>query len=462
MSLPPAVGSAQTLNAQGRAALGRLRAAKPWRAAGFLLLSFPIGLFWFVVLVVLIAVGAALAIVWVSIPILELALRRLITAARRKPARVRAFSGRAIPLLLALTMRLWMLAARGERARVRAFSGQTIPRPYLPPFRGSPVARARARMHDPAVWRDLAYLLLLFPLGVAELVIVIVLLAVPLSFTTLPLYAWALPHGGPQLATGVYVDAPAEILLVLLLGLLLVVPACLVLIGLSRAHLLLARFLLGPTRGAALAARVDVLTKTRSGVIEAQLLERQRIERDLHDGAQQRLVALAMDLGMAKEKFYSDPQAAQALVESSHQEAKRALADLRDLVRGIYPAVLADRGLDAAISSVAGRSPIPVSVDLRLASRLPEPIEAAAYFVITEALANVAKHSGATEAHVTVRHAGNCLTVDVTDNGVGGAATETGTGLAGLRDRLAALDGRLTIFSPTGGPTTVRAEMPYA
>jgi signal transduction histidine kinase len=209
-----------------------------------------------------------------------------------------------------------------------------------------------------------------------------------------------------------------------------------------------------------LAERVDVLTKSRSGVMEAMLLERRRIERDLHDGAQQRLVALAMDLGMAKEKLRTDPAAAQRLVESSHEEAKRVLSDLRDLVRGIYPAVLTDRGLDAAISSVAGRSPVLVTVDVELPERPPEAVEATAYFVVVEALTNVAKHSGASEAKVWVRRVNDRLAIEVTDNGAGGADTKAGTGLGGLADRIAALDGQLTIDSPVGGPTRVRAEIP--
>jgi signal transduction histidine kinase len=167
-----------------------------------------------------------------------------------------------------------------------------------------------------------------------------------------------------------------------------------------------------------------------------------------------------MDLGMAKEKLASDPEAARRLVESSHEEAKRVLTELRELVRGIHPAVLSDRGLDAAISAVAGRSPVPVTVDVRLGERLPEAVDPTAYFVVVEALANVAKHSNATRARVVAHRANGRLMVEVEDNGAGGANPTRGTGLTGLGERLAALDGRLTVISPPGGGTCVRAEIP--
>ena len=416
-------------------ALRLLRARETWLSVGFLLLSFPIGLFWFVALVTLIAVGASLSLVWIGLPI------------------------------LAATMLLWVGGARAERARLRLFFGEAIPSPYRPRLPGPWTARsalrsARRRAGDPAVWRDLAYLLLLFPLGVAELVVAVVAVSVPLSLVALPAYYWM--GTGPQLGPGVTVDTLSEALLGALLGVAIAVPAALAVIGLARGHLLLGRWLLGPSRNAALTERVDVLTRSRSGAVEAQLLERQRIERDLHDGAQQRLVALAMDLGMAKEKLLSDPEGARTLVASSHEEAKRVLAELRDLVRGIHPAVLTDRGLDAAISAIAGRSPVPVRVSVRLEGRLPEAVEAAAYFVVVEALTNVAKHANATEARVLGRCVDGWLIVEVVDDGDGGAIAGGGTGLAGLRDRVAALDGRLTVESPAGGPTTVRAEIPVA
>jgi signal transduction histidine kinase len=193
--------------------------------------------------------------------------------------------------------------------------------------------------------------------------------------------------------------------------------------------------------------------------VDAAEDERRRIERDLHDGAQQRLVALAMDLGMAREKLRTDPQAATELVGEAHEEAKRALAELRDLARGIHPAVLADRGLDAAISALAARSPVPVGVDVAT-GRLPGPVESTAYFVVAEALTNAAKHARAGELAVRIARQGDLLVVEVTDDGAGGADPARGNGLRGLADRVAAIDGRLTVTSPPGGPTLVRAELP--
>ncbi len=218
----------------------------------------------------------------------------------------------------------------------------------------------------------------------------------------------------------------------------------------------------------------------RSKAVEAAIVERRRIERDLHDGAQQRLVSLAMALGMARQKLErgpgegaTDPEVERAteLVGEAHEEAKRALVEIRDLIRGIHPAVLTDRGLDAAVSALAHRSPVPTSVDVELAERPPEATEITAYFTIAEALANVAKHSGASEARVSVRRerglqegnselARDLLVAEVEDDG-GGGADPAGTGLKGLADRAVVLDGRLTVESSAGGPTRVRAELPW-
>jgi signal transduction histidine kinase len=218
-------------------------------------------------------------------------------------------------------------------------------------------------------------------------------------------------------------------------------------------------------------------------VITAGDEARRRVVRDLHDGAQQRLVSLAMALGMARQKLEKGspggvakgPETARAaeLVGEAHEEAKLALAEIRDLIRGIHPAVLTDRGLDAAISALAGRSPVPTSVEVELDERPPEAVEITAYFVIAEALANVAKHSGASQARISVRRQRDTgdgelsgdsledlLVVEVEDDG-GGGADPAGAGLAGLADRVIVLDGCLTVESPSGGPTRVRAEIPW-
>ncbi len=214
--------------------------------------------------------------------------------------------------------------------------------------------------------------------------------------------------------------------------------------------------LLGATEREEMAERIDVLTTTRSGAVDAQAAELRRIERDLHDGAQARLVALAMDLGMAREKLGADPGAAEALVAEAHEEAKRALVELRDLARGIHPAVLTDRGLEAALSSLTGTSGLPVDLEVAIDRRPPPAIEAAAYFIVAESLANAAKHSGASRMRVRLERAGDLLRVEVADDGRGGA-DPAGEGLVGLRRRVEALDGRLSVGDgPDGGTDRAR------
>ncbi|MGH2636379.1 MAG: sensor histidine kinase, partial [Actinomycetota bacterium] len=243
-----------------------------------------------------------------------------------------------------------------------------------------------------------------------------------------------------------------------LLGALVILVTPWVVRGLAVASGSLVRGMLG----ADVTQRMQTLTETRAAAVDLAAEDRRRIERDLHDGVQQRLVALAMDLGRAKGKLETDPEAAKALVDEAHEEAKRAITEVRDLARGIYPAVLTDLGLDAALSSLAARSTIPVDVDARLSRRPPASVEAAAYFVVSEALTNAAKHSRATRVQVTVRLARDgWLTVQVRDDGVGGA-DPTGSGLAGLRDRVRALDGELRLLSPEGGPTVLMVELPCA
>jgi signal transduction histidine kinase len=229
----------------------------------------------------------------------------------------------------------------------------------------------------------------------------------------------------------------------------------------TRAEVGLGRVLLGLSR-AELERREHALRVTRGQAVSAAEAERRRIERDLHDGAQQRLVALAMDLGMAKAKLSSgeDTDTAVRLVAEAHEGVKLALAELRDLARGIHPAVLTDRGLDAALSALAGRSPVPVEVDAALTWRPSPEIESAAYFVASEALANMAKHSHAARAWIELEYRAGHLRLVVGDDGLGGARTEGRGGLAGLADRIAPLDGILTVSSPIGGPTLVVMEVP--
>jgi signal transduction histidine kinase len=232
--------------------------------------------------------------------------------------------------------------------------------------------------------------------------------------------------------------------------------------GLSSFQLATARVLVGPDSWTSLVSRVSQLTVSRAAAADAQAGQLRRIERDLHDGAQARLVALAVDLGIALEKLNTEPDDSRRLIEQAHEQSKRALADLRQRVRGIAPTVLEDRGLDAALSAIIANSPVPVTLDVDIPRRLPEAVETAAYFVVSEALANVAKHSGATACRVRVHQRGGIALVEISDDGHGGADALGGTGLRGLGGRVAALDGWFEVNSPAGGPTMVRAEIPCA
>ena len=316
---------------------------------------------------------------------------------------------------------------------------------------------------DPATWKDLAYLVVLFPLGLLWFVVTTTLWTLALGLLTAPLWYWIPPAGEAAIFVNdnrayLVLDTLPEALLACVVGAALCVAAAWAVRGMAAAHGAVALALLGPSQNQ-LQARVEALTASRDRAVDSAEDERRRIERDLHDGAQQRLVALAMDLGMARAKLETDPAAATALVGEAHEEAKRALAELRDLARGIHPAVLADRGLDAAISALAARSPVPVGVEVAT-GRLPGPVESTAYFVVAEALTNAAKHARAAEIGVRITRHRDLLIVEVIDDGAGGADPAGGTGLRGLADRVAAVDGQLTITSPPGGPTVIRAELP--
>jgi signal transduction histidine kinase len=206
---------------------------------------------------------------------------------------------------------------------------------------------------------------------------------------------------------------------------------------------------------------VDELERSRARVVDAGEAERRRIERDLHDGTQQQLVALGMTLGRAKARYADEPTAIGGLLDDAHQQAKDTVTDLRRLIRGLHPPVLTDRGLDAALSAIAVRCPIPVDLSVELDRRPPAAVEAIGYFVVAEALTNVAKHSGAAAAAVRVRREGaGAVWISIMDNGVGGADPDRGTGLRGLADRVAAVDGQLSVDSPVGGPTVLTVELP--
>ena len=368
--------------------------------------------------------------------------------------------------LLALSLALARALGAVERARFAAVLGERIAAPVLPRATGA-WALVRQELTSGVSWRAVAWCALLPVLGTVEVVVVLVLWSGALAGLALPFWAGSAPDDGWLARTGA-----AGVVTGVLAGLLLLVLALLVARVLARLDAALARVLLGASRSAALTQRVEVLTRTRADAADAADAERRRIERDLHDGAQQRLVALAVDLGMASAKMDDDPAAARELVTRAHGEAKLALAELRDLARGIHPAVLTDRGLDAALSALAARSPVPVVVEVDPAverERCSPTVEATAYFVVAEALTNVAKHARASRAAVAVRREERRadgspvrLVVSVSDDGRGGADLRAGTGLAGLQRRAAAADGVLHLSSPNGGPTLLTVEIPCA
>jgi signal transduction histidine kinase len=309
-----------------------------------------------------------------------------------------------------------------------------------------------------ATWGELGYGLLRLPFSAVAVTLCFSAWAAGLVLLTLPLYNTALPSGGAKIGDVVLRGTPTMAASAVL-GLVLLLAAPQLTRAMAVADAALSRGLLGPRRD--LAARVTELEISRERVVDAAETERRRIERDLHDGAQQRLVALAMDLGRAKARFADDLDAAAGLVDQAHAQAKEALVELRNLVRGVHPPVLTERGLDAALSGLAALCPVPVEVHVDVPVRPKSSVEAVAYFMVAESLTNVAKHSRASHAKVVVEGHGypGTLTVMISDDGIGGADAH-GPGLSGLADRVTGVDGRLSVESPSGGPTIIAAELP--
>jgi signal transduction histidine kinase len=366
-------------------------------------------------------------------------------------------------LLIAAGIEGSRIAARVERWRVFVGeAGRPFPHPYRP-RRGRILDILRAEFLDEARWRDVLYVAVNLPLVVIEFVVVWTVWAVALFLVTMPIWydaaagASSLPWLGPLSSH----DAGAVVLRTSL-G-LAVLPVAASLSQLVMAlHRGVVSNLLCSSESRELRREVEVLRQSRSAVLDVEASELHRIERDLHDGAQQRLVMLTLDLGLASERIDSDPAAAKALVLDGQQQAREALAEIRQLVRGIAPSILLDRGLRAALESISAHGPVPAVIlgNLAPGERLPLGVERAAYFVATEALANVAKHSGATRSEVRCFRDGSKLVVEVWDDGAGGARPAPGGGLAGLESRIAGVDGAFSVVSPEGGPTLVRAEIP--
>jgi signal transduction histidine kinase len=368
------------------------------------------------------------------------------------------------PPILAATFMLARAGGWWERRRVALLLGTAIDDPIRKPAKGNGLLqKLAAPFRDRTTWKELFYLWLVQPpLSIVNFTTTLVAWVVPLWAITLPTYAIAWDGAAPEVLKGQRLDTPLETLVVAALGLLLLPVAPWIVRGLAAVDAAVARGMLSPSRTEALEGRIDTLRETQARSVDIAIADRRQIERDLHDGAQQRLLALGMELGRALEKFETDPEAARALVGDAHQELQRAVAELRNLARGIHPAVLTDRGLDAALSALAARSPVPVRLEVSLGERPPASTEATAYFIVAEALTNAVKHGRPSRIDVRVRRNDRTLRIEVADDGVGGAAEQAGGGLAGLADRASSVEGTLRITSPPGGPTVVAAELPCA
>jgi signal transduction histidine kinase len=414
-------------------ALRALWSARSWRASLHALLGAPLGVGAF-------AMIAGLVVVWAA----------AVWSLADGPTGARWLAVLYVVVALAGPVVLpWCVLAFGavQRARFRAVLGVEVAAP--PRVAGSWPRRLVRPLRASATWRQLAYHLLALAVGGAGGALVA---ACWTAVALAPWYADDVWSGARRPAGRLGVAALA-------LGLLLAAPW--VARGLARVDGAAARALLGTSRSQALALRVEALARSRAEVVAATDAERRRIERDLHDGTQQRLVSLAMNLGMARTKLADAPEPARAAIEQAHDEATRALAELRRFVRGLHPAVLDDRGLDAALSGVVALAPLAVRLRVDVPARCSPSVEAVAYFVVSEALTNVAKHADAAHAEVSVTRAGARLRVVVNDDGRGGATLDgQGSGLRGLAQRAAALDGTLSIDSPPGGPTTITVELP--
>jgi signal transduction histidine kinase len=351
----------------------------------------------------------------------------------------------AAVIVVAPVLALWVVQGLTalQRSRLRATLGLDIPAGSRPAWRKPwPVGPWLAV----ATWRQLGFHLLAVLIGVAG--------------GGLVAACWLAPAAAIAYLAAGGQPAPGAAAVVLAVGLLLAAPW--LARQVTRADVAAATALLGPSRGEELAVRLESLARSRSEIVAAADAERRRIERDLHDGAQQRLVSLAMNLGMARERFAGAPEPVRQAIADAHDEAMLALSEMREFIRGLHPAVLNDRGLNAALSGLAARAPLPVRLRVDLPRPASPSVEAVAYFIVSEALTNVAKHAQATQAEVTVSRQGDVLRIAVTDDGSGGAAPAAGdgTGLRGLAQRAASVDGTLTIDSPPGGPTVIAAELP--
>jgi signal transduction histidine kinase len=404
-----------------------------WRSFAYLAIGVPLGIVSFTAVITLLSITVSLLVTLVL----------------------------AIPAAWALFVTTRILGTV-DRSRAIALLDMDLVDPVPPLQSRTWLRRLWERVRTRSRWRELANALALLPVALACWLATAITWAGSVALLALPLYAGRLPGGtakfwlfevGPGVGSLVMGAVGA-------VGLVLVAPW--LTIGATNLQSGMTRLLLGRTTEAEMTRLLQRAEEQRSSAVDSAETERRRIERDLHDGAQQRLVALAAELGAAREKLDDDPEGGKELVAAAHEEAKAALKDIRDLVRGIHPVILEDRGLDAALSAVVARAPVPVALTVRVEPRPAAAVESAAYFIVNEALTNVARHAHATRAEVAIERAGSRLVIEVRDDGVGGADASRGTGLQGLRERVDGLGGNLHVVSPDGGPTTISVELPCA
>ena len=413
-----------------------------WRRYGLVVASFFLGIVSFVIAVAGFAAGIGTFVVWLGLPIL-------------------------VGTLLALRP-----MAQAERNLVEHATCRPLPPHHYRQPKSGGIRGLLERLADPQSWRDLLHAVVMFPIRVTTFVVAVVWGVGGLGSALYATWAWSLPesdspddrNGLVELVTGVDWYW-AEVAFNTAVGLLMLLTLPWVLRGLAGLHRVMARALL-VNENAALRARATALESSRRAAVHAEASTLRRVERDIHDGPQQRLVRLNMDLETASRRLATDPERAQPLLAEALEQSREALAELRALSRGIAPPILADRGLAAALAASAARCPVPVTLDvdqsLDQGRRLPPAVENTAYFVVTEALTNVAKHAAASQVDVVVSSDGHRLLVQVRDDGVGGAHLGKGHGLSGLADRLIGVEGALDVHSPTGGPTVLTADIPLA
>jgi signal transduction histidine kinase len=367
-----------------------------------------------------------------------------------------------IPLVLLLTAVLrWFADLHRTWAGDRL--GSPVARPYRPRPAGSWPVQLLAIARDPANWRDWAWSLVNAVVAAATSSLSFGLFLGGIFYLIYPFLYWVTPPDVFSRPFGFFeLHSVAQAFVIVPVGLAVLVLWYAGAVPLANLNARVIRLLLAPTSDAALRARVQQLATSRADTVDTQASELRRIERDLHDGAQARLASLGMSLGLAEQLLSADPEAARRLLLEARESTSTALVELRDLVRGIHPPVLADRGLDGALQALALVNPVPTTVTIDLPGRLPAPVESAAYFAVAEALANAIKHAAAKNILIRVGFADGLLAIQVLDDGRGGATSGSGGGLRGIERRLAAFDGTLTIDSPVGGPTDVKMTLPCA